>query len=255
MLFRRIVLCALLVGALSGLLLSAVQRWQVVPLINIAERYERAALPVAEHAEHGAHSMPMPGAAHADHEHAADAWEPEDGIERTAYTVLANILTATGFALLMLVTLMAFYKRNVITRLDWRQGVVWGGIGYAIFFVAPSLGLPPEIPGAVAAPLEARQIWWVLAAGCTAAGLAIPALIKTPWRWAALGLLPVPHFLGAPHLDFGPFAGYPPEAAAELTELAGRFVWATAFANAALWFALGCTSVWAVRRFLKQALA
>ena len=36
MLFRRIVLCALLVGALSGLVLSAVQRWHIIPLYTLA---------------------------------------------------------------------------------------------------------------------------------------------------------------------------------------------------------------------------
>ena len=38
---------------------------------------------------------------HAEHEHAAEEWEPRDGLERNAYTAAANVLTAIGFALLL----------------------------------------------------------------------------------------------------------------------------------------------------------
>lgn len=260
MLFRRTVLCALLVGALSGLLLSAVQRWQVIPLIHSAERFEdvpAASVTASVHEATQPHTHA--GHAHDDHSPASHAetgeWSPTDGAQRTGYTVLANVMTATGFALVMLAAVMCSLKRDAAAKLDWRCGLLWGAAGYAAFFAAPALGLPPEIPGAAVAPLDARQLWWVFAAASTAAGLAGAAFAKAPWRWAALGLLVVPHVMGAPHLASGPFAGYPPTAAAELTELARQFVWATALANAAFWLVLGSASVWAVRRFLKQAVA
>jgi len=242
MLFHRIVLSALLVGALSGLLLSVVQFWQVIPIIHSAERFE-------------SERAPMPPHAHTDHEHKTDAWEPAEGVERVGYTLLSNVLTAAGFGLMMLAAMVALPKRNAVAKLDWRHGMLWGAAGYVIFFVAPSLGLPPQIPGAVEAPLEARQFWWVLTAACTATALAGVAFGKAPWRWAALGLLLVPYLAGAPHPAASPFADYPPPAAAALTELSRTFVWATAFANALFWLALGCAAAWTVRRFVKKALA
>ena len=250
MLFRRIVLCALLVGALAGLLLSAIQLWQVIPIIHRAEHFEQARAPQATEPAREATQ------AHKDagHVHPAGEWEPAEGAERTGYTLLANVLTAIGFALVMLVGMAASLKRNSMAKFDWRYGLLWGAAGYAIFFVAPSLGLPPEIPGAAAADQEARQLWWVLAVVCTAAGLAVVAFSKTRWRWAALGLLVVPYLVGAPHLATGPFADYPPPVAAELTDLARQFVWATALANALYWLVLGTASAWAARRFLKEAV-
>jgi predicted cobalt transporter CbtA len=57
MLFRRLVLSGLLVGLVAGLVLSAVQRWQVIPIIEQAERFEQARAPEASeahaHAGHG----------------------------------------------------------------------------------------------------------------------------------------------------------------------------------------------------------
>ncbi len=253
MVFRRIVISALLVGALSGFLLTAVQFWQVVPIIMTAETFEGgneaavqpASQPAAVH-DHGGQA--------AAHDH-GDAWEPEDGLERTMFTLLANVLTAIGLALVLLTAMVTALRANAATKLDWRHGLLWGGAGYAVFFIAPSLGLPPEIPGAFAAPLEMRQLWWLFAAVSTAAGLAGVAFGKSPWRWAALGLLVVPHLIGAPHPSGAPFEGHSPEAVAELTRLAKDFIGATAIANGVLWLALGLSSIWAVRRLVSPSIS
>ncbi len=252
MLFHRVVLSALLVGAVSGLLLSAVQLWQVVPIIDSAERFEQArAAPTTEPAhDHAGH----------DHAHPAGAWEPAEGVERIGFTVLSNVLSAIGFALVMLAAMAAVFRRGATTgrkaatRFDWRAGLLWGLAGYAVFFVAPSLGLPPEIPGSVAASLESRQVWWLLTAGSTAAGIALAVFGKSPWRWAGLALIAVPHVIGAPESGMSPFVGFPAETAAEMAVLAKRFIWATAIANGLFWIVLGSASAWAVRRFLKGAL-
>lgn len=251
MLFRRIMLSALLVGALSGLLLSAVQFWQVIPIIHSAERFEHARAPqVTEPAREATHTHKDAG-----HVHPAGAWEPAEGAERTGYTLLSNMLTAAGFGLMMLAAMAASLKRNAAAKFDWRYGLLWGAAGYIIFFVAPSLGLPPVIPGAAETPLEARQLWWVLTVVCTATGLAGVTFGKPPWRWMAIGLLVVPYLVGVPHPATSPFADYPAAAAAELTELARQFVWATALANGLFWLALGGASAWVVRRFMKEAIA
>jgi len=261
MLFRRIVFAALLVGALSGLMLSAVQRWQVVPIIDAAERYEQARTPQAG----GAAAHPHEGAgehAHAaGHEHAAEAWEPAEGVERIGFTVLSNVLVGIGFALVMLAVMSVALRRGAVSgrkamaKLNWRHGLLWGLAGYAVFFVAPALGLPPEIPGSVAAPLESRQVWWLLTAACTAVGIALVAFGKSPWRWAGLALIAVPHVVGAPHSGMSPFVGFPPEMAAEMATLAKQFVWASAIANGVFWIVLGISSGWAAQRFVKKAVA
>lgn len=241
MLFRRIVLSALLAGVLAGMLLSIVQFWQVIPIIHSAERFEVARATVPPHG-------------HTGHEHPADAWEPAEGVERVGYTLLSNVLTAAGFGLMMLAAMVALHKRNAVSKLDWRHGLFWGTAGYVIFFVAPSLGLPPQIPGAAETPLEARQLWWALTVACTATALAVVAFGKSYGRWAALGLIVVPYLVGAPQPATNPFAEFPPAAAAELTELARQFVWATALANAVYWLTLGTAAAWAVRRFMKKAV-
>lgn len=250
MLFRRLLLSAILVGSLAGLLLSAIQLWQVIPIIHQAEPFEQArALQLAE----PVHET-TPARENAGHARQVEKWEPAEGAERTGYTMLANVLAAIGFALVMLAAMLASLKRNA-AKSDWRYGLFWGAAGYVIFFVAPSLGMLPEIPGAAAAALGARQLWWVLAVVCTAAGLAVVTFGKSPWRWAALGLFVVPYWVGAPHPATGLFADYPPSMASELTELARQFVWATALANALYWLVLGSVSAWTVRRFLKESVA
>ncbi len=237
MLFRHIVLSALLVGVLSGGVLTVVQFWQVIPIILSAERFEGepAAAPATESAAP---------------EQAASEWGPENGLERTAYTLLTNVLTAVGFALVVLAAIVASRKTNAASKLTWRHGLLWAALGYIVFFLSPALGLPPEIPGASAAPLESRQLWWLFAVVCTAVGLGGAMFGKHPWRWAALGLVVVPHLLGAPHISTAMFAGQPPAAVAELTGLAQQFIVATAIATATLWLALGLTSVWTVGRFV-----
>jgi cobalt transporter subunit CbtA len=243
MLFRRIVFSALVVGALSGFLLTAIQFWQVMPIIMSAEKFEDSAAPVAPAVQAGAA-----------HDHAkGEGWAPEDGLERTAYTLLANVLTAIGLALILLSAIVTALKARPATQLDWRHGLLWGAAGYAVFFVAPSLGLPPEIPGAAAAQLEYRQLWWLFAVTFTAAGLGGAAFGKSSWRWATLLLLVVPHLVGAPHPPTAMFAHQPPEAAAELARLAKQFIGASAVANGMLWLVLGLSSIWAVRRFVSPA--
>ncbi len=244
MIFRQIVFYALLVGALSGLVSTAAQMWQVVPIILNAEVYESETEPVLA-LEHTGQDERVA------HEHSAEEWKPDDGIERIAYTLLSNVLTAMGFALVMMAAMMAslnFGHKRDIQLINWRRGLIWGGAGYAVFYLMPTLGLPPEIPGVDAGPLEARQLWWLFTVVFTAAGLAGLAFGKSPWRWAAPVLLVVPFLVGAPQPPGPMFADQLPAAAAELEGLANQFIGATAIANAALWLVLGPASAWAVRR-------
>src|SRR5258708_5202647 len=91
--FGRLVCAALCAGLLSGLIAAAAHQIGTVPLILEAEAYEAAA-------QHKA-AEPHPHPATAAHENKAAAWEPENGLERAAYTLAADLLTAIGFALLL----------------------------------------------------------------------------------------------------------------------------------------------------------
>lgn len=205
--FRSIVFASVISGFIVGVVVTALQQFGTVPLILKAEVFEKAAeshLTSEPHRTSESHQASPAAAAghdHAGHEHAAEAWEPKDGFERNAYTAAANVLTAVGFALL----LAGFFAVQSSTRgesVSWHQGLMWGLAGFAVFTVAPGLGLPPELPGVPAAPLLSRQIWWVIAALGTAAGLGLIFFRRSaPAAVAGLLLIMLPHLIGAPELE------------------------------------------------------
>jgi cobalt transporter subunit CbtA len=128
------------------------------------------------------------------HEHGDEGWQPADGFERTAFTLLANIVTGVGFALLLIA---ASELAGGIA--GWRQGVFWGLAGFAVFTLAPGLGLPPELPAMPAAELGARQLWWVATVLSAAGALALIFYGRSPLAIvAAIALLVAPHLIGAP---------------------------------------------------------
>lgn len=217
----RIFIAAILAGVIGGVFLTGIQQFAVVPMILEAETYETASPSGDGHSHSHGHSHDH-GAAHGE----GEAWAPEDGLERTFYTLLANILTSVGFALL----LVACYALR--GGVDWRQGVLWGLGGFAAFILAPGLGLPPELPGAAAAELGARQVWWLATVVLTGGGLAMLALSRRlPLRGAGVVLIALPHIIGAPQ----------PEAHGGLApaELEEAFIYANFVTNAVFWAVLG----------------
>jgi cobalt transporter subunit CbtA len=214
--FKKLVVVAAQAGLVAGLLLTAIQQIQVVPLIHKAEVYEQA----AENANRASGA-----AASVEHDH--DTWQPENGWKRNLFTAAANIVIALGFALLLGA---AAALRGA--KLDWRSGLLWGLGGYVVFFVAPSLGLPPELPGTQAAALTHRQIWWAATSVLTAAGLAFLVFSgRRAGKILGAALLIVPHLIGAPQPEV--YGGAAP------AELAQAFVIAAFIANAVFWLALG----------------
>ena len=128
------------------------------------------------------------------HEHDEEGWAPADGFERTAFSVLANIVTGIGFALLLVAVSELFGGIR-----DWRQGVFWGLAGFAVFTLAPGLGLPPELPAMPAAELGPRQLWWVATVLCAATALGLLVYQRSLVAvLAAIALLVAPHLIGAP---------------------------------------------------------
>ncbi|BBC01308.1 MULTISPECIES: CbtA family protein [Bradyrhizobium] len=196
--FRSIVFSSVIAGFIVGLIVTAVQQFGTVPLILRAEVYEKTA---AHKHEAAAPPQAILVHDHADHDHAAEAWEPRDGLERNVYTAGANILTAIGFALL-LCGFLAVRSGATGEEISWHEGLMWGLAGFAVFTIAPGLGLPPELPGVPTAPLLSRQIWWVTAVLATAAGLGLIVFRRSmPAAIAGVVLIMLPHLIGAPELQ------------------------------------------------------
>ncbi len=212
--FRRVFLAGIIAGLIAGALVTALQAMKLTPLIAAAEVYE---------AQHPAHE-------------AEAGWEPEPGLERAAFTLLANLVIAVGFGLMLSA---GFALRQVLADAgtDARQGLLWGLAGYACFSLAPALGLPPELPGSVAADLLARQSWWLGTALATGAGLALIVFARAwLWRLAGVALLALPHLIGAPRPEA--------EGGAVPASLAAAFAAASLVTAAVFWSVLGCLGGW-----------
>ena len=149
---------------------------------------------------------------------------------RDAQTFGFNLITYTAFALI-LVAAMALAERfgRPVTP---RQGIVWGLGAFVAVQLAPAFGLPPELPGTVAAEVGARQAWWIGCVIATGAGVALIAFTRGLAMMAAGAvLIALPHLIGAPQLDtyFGVAA----------PELAAHFATASLAVSAATWVVLG----------------
>jgi len=230
---RQILASAVIAGALAGILVSGLQEIRVVPLILEAETYESAnnAPPTAPETATTAHhhDTPAPGHHHEEETAATGTWAPGEGAERTLYTILTNILTATAFALLLIVC-YAF-----VGDVDWRRGMLWGLAGFAVFHLAPSLGLPPELPGSMAAPLYDRQAWWFATVAATAGGLALLVFHREDaFKVLGAALLALPHLIGAPHPELHDGLAPP--------ELTSQYVVAALVTAGVFWVFLGAIS-------------
>ena len=237
----RLLTAALLSGVSAGVAVSVVQEFTTAPIILHAEEYERlgasghAALVWADDATGGRFHLAHDGETH---DGGGDAWAPADGLERTVFTVMANIIAGVAYGALLIA---AFHLRGA--AVDGRTGLMWGVAGFVAFAVAPSLGLPPETPGAMAAELGARQLWWAFAAASTAAGLWLLLLAeRRALNVLGVALIVLPHAVGAPHPgDIGGAA--PPE-------LAGRFVAASIATGLVFWSVLGWLGGRSYERFV-----
>ena len=213
---------------MSGFVLTGIQTFSVLPLRAEAETYENfISVQTLSPDSSSQHRHYGPSATSGGH--------------RLWWTAVANIGIGIGFGLF----LSAIYAlRSPVTC---ARGMLWGAGGYATFFLAPAIGLPPEIPGAVVEALQSRQLWWLLAVTFTGVGLLL-LFLGSHWIVKALGavLIPVPHLIGAPHS--GAYTGLAPEI------LVDRFYLTTVFVNAIFWLVLGATSAVLFRRLAQRAV-
>ena len=209
---RGLLLAAMGAGIAAGVVAALLQQLFLVPLILHAETFEVGA----------------------DVHAAADG-----GLQRAAYTLLFDCLGAFGFALLLT---GCYALRGGVT---WRQGLLWGLAGFASFSLAPALGLPPELPGVQAADLAARQMWWILTATTTAAGLACVVFSRPlPLRLLGLALIGLPHVAGAPQVLVEAHSAVP-------ETMARIFAIGSLGVSAVMWLVLGS----ATAAFMKRAFA
>ena len=230
--FRSIVFSAALSGLIVGVVVTVAQQFGTVPLILQAEVYEKAA--EAEPAAAPVHEHEVGVAAH---EHDAEAWEPSDGLQRNGLTAVFNIIDWIGFGLI-LNAIFVLIRRPA----DVREGLLWGLAGFAAVVLAPSLGLPPELPGIPAAELTPRQIWWVGTVVATGAGLGLIAFVRSPWvALAAVALIAIPHLIGAPQLE---------KVETNVPELLShRFTVAVTLTTLLSWALLGALTAFFYKRF------
>lgn len=223
---RETALCALVAGLIAALVLTLVQSVWVTPLILQAEAYEdRAQAPESHHEEA---NEPV------EHHHDAQGWKPQDGWERTLFTFAANVLMGVGYAFVL-----------VAAYLLWREpkSTLWGAVyglgGFVVFFLAPAMGLPPELPGTAAAALTSRQQWWVMTAAATGIGLLLLFSQSKGRRigWVqllGLAIAAAPHWIPAPQPAV--------EGSLAPAELQSQFRLATTVCNGSFWLSVGLAS-------------
>lgn len=230
---QRMLAGGLIAGFAAGLLAALLHFAFIQELILVGEDYETGAL--VHFSDAGAEADHNHAAGEAAHDHGTgDAGEMP--LSRNMLTVLFTGLTYAGYGLLLVA---AFALAGQLGhKVSAQEGILWGLAGYAAFQLAPSMGLPPELPGSVAADLTDRQIWYfgtVIATGAALALFAfgrgfIPALV-------AGMLIAAPHVIGAPHLD--EYYGVAPP------EVAGEFVARALGVGFVAWAVLG----WLAGRF------
>lgn len=217
---KHLVSSAIFAGLVAGLCAALLQFLFVTPLLLEGELFETGAR--VHFATDGGAPQSMAGA-------------PALGAEpmRHVLTLMMDLVTYTGFALLMVAGFALAERRGI--RVTARAGLIWGLAGFLAVQLAPATGLPPELPGSIAADLTARQIWWVATAVATAAGLALIAFGGgLPQGLIGVALILLPQLAGAPHLDTY-FGIAPPE-------LSAHFATASLGVAAASWAVLGLAS-------------
>jgi cobalt transporter subunit CbtA len=244
--FRNIIFSAVVVGIIAGSLYGIFQQTQINPIIYAAEAFEVTGSGDPVMLESHDHSGSQ------EHEHNHEAWAPESGFERILSTLVANILIAMAFSILLISFMSLHNLKSSKPPISWKTGAVWG-IGLMLsVFAAPSLmGIHPEIPGTIAQSLEHRQIWWISSATATAAGLLMLYYGKNPVKLGGLVLIVLPQLVGAPAMEKLGFANSDPVAITELSKLSSQFVIMTSIGMLIFCVLLGALSGFASTRFVR----
>mgnify|MGYP001423965872 FL=1 len=214
--FKKIIITALFAGFIVGVVSALLQLIYVQPILLHAELYETGSLThFGENNSQGAH------------------YNSAFDFQRNGLSILFSALIYTGYALI-LVSLIA-YASSLNLKIDNVRSILFGVCGFFAVQLAPAFGLPPELPGAAAAELFPRQIWWFFCVLVTILGIWIVSFSqKIPYVLIGIIIILVPHIVGAPEPEF--FVGPTPP------ELASHFASRTLALGAASWVLLGYLS-------------
>lgn len=217
---KHVLTGGLIAGLVAGLFAVLLHLSFVVPLLLEGELYETGAR--VHFGTGGPESI---------------AGSPSIGgeVSRHTGTLAMNLVSWVGFALLLVVGFAIASRAG--HQVDARKGMVWGMAGFVAVTLAPAMGLAPELPGTIAADLQARQIWWAATVVLTAAGLALFAFGRGPLPlFAGAVVITMPHIVGAPTIDTY-FGVSPPE-------LSAHFAARVLAVSAAIWVVLGGVAGW-----------
>ncbi|SOE09455.1 cobalt transporter subunit CbtA [Hoeflea halophila] len=181
----RLLLAALAAGLIAGMAMTPAQYVKTIPLIMQAEAYEDT--------EGHSHDASEAGAAH---EHSGDSVL---GFGRFWDTVLANLVAGAGFALMLAAVALIMGVELPAGREAIMRGLLLGAGAWFCVQLAPSIGLPPAVPGFPHADIGDRQSWWMITVAASAVGLWC-LVMRPEWVVKALGLVIIiaPHVWGAP---------------------------------------------------------
>lgn len=212
---QRMLTGALFAGAAAGLIAALLHFAFVQPVLLLGEQYESGELVYFGKTEADGHDHAHDHDADGDQTHAAEDGHTHDqgatasGPQRNGLTVLFTALIYVSYAAMLIAGFALAEMAG--RRIGAVEGLLWGLAGYTAFQLAPALGLPPELPGTVAADLGERQVWWWLTAVATGGGLALLAYGGRVWMYPLAGAaLALPHVIGAPQID-GFWGVAPPE--------------------------------------------
>ena len=199
---KNLFVSAICAGIVAGLIAALLQFIFVIPVLLEGELFETGA-----RLHFGNDGSPQ-----------SDRGVPGFGDDwgRHSMTVAFNIITYTGYGLILAAMISyAALKGSIIPS---RQGVIWGLCGFIAVQLAPAIGLPPELPGTLAAEIGPRQMWWLGTIVATAIGMGLIAFGRSYLPLCGIAIILIPHLVGAPHLDAF-FGVAPPELAAEFATL------------------------------------
>ena len=202
--FKNIFVSAVVCGAIAGVLATVMQMLLVTPLLMEAELFETGQS--MHFITDGSPESPI--------KH-VDIWEDP---YRHLMTLCFNLVTFTGFGFI-LVAAMAFFQKRGFT-LSKAEGIVAGVSGFIVFQLAPSVGLPPELPGTIGVTVGLKQTWWIITMLSTTVGILLLFLDKHKVvSGAGIVFITIPHLIGHPKLETY-FGVAPPELAAEFASRA-----------------------------------
>ena len=202
--FKNIFVSAVVCGAIAGVLATAMQMLLVTPLLMEAELFETG---------QSTHFI-IDGSPESPMKH-VNIWEDP---YRHLMTLFFNLVTFTGFGFILIAAMAFFQKRGF--SLSKAEGIVAGVSGFIVFQLAPSVGLPPELPGTISVAVGLKQAWWIITILSTTVGILLLFLGKYKVvSGAGIIFIIIPHLIGHPKLETY-FGVAPPELAAEFASRA-----------------------------------